>query len=168
MKQQDKHLGAPRKGSNVKGDMQKKMLAKSLDIEPVVSGANPIGQKKRRWRQGTVANRKIIKYQKSIKPLIPKLPFQRITQRIASTYHNSIRFNPESIKMLQCAAENYLHDTLSGSSTCAMFTNRQTLRPKHIVFYRGISNDKFAGAAEKAETLYGLPTKTKEGTTSSE
>ena len=61
-----------------------------------------------RYRPSTVALREIRKYQKSVKPLIYKFPFQRLVCEIAQDFKIDLRFQSSALMTLQKASESYL------------------------------------------------------------
>eukprot|EP00798_Chlamydomonas_sp_ICE-L_P027810 gene27810-biopygen1028 len=65
-------------------------------------------KKPNRYRPGTVALRKIRKYQKSTDLLIRKLPFQRLVREIAQDFKTDLRFQSSAVLALQEASEAYL------------------------------------------------------------
>ena len=64
-------------------------------------------KKLHRYRPGTVALRKIRRYQKSTELLIRKLPFQRFVREVAQDFKGELRFNFHSLCALQEACERY-------------------------------------------------------------
>ena len=89
-------------------------------------------RKPRRWRPGTVALREIRKYQKSVDPLIRKIPFQRLVREIAYDFKDEIRFQSAALLATQEAAESYLVSTCEDAHLCAIHAKRVTLFPKDI------------------------------------
>ena len=77
-------------------------------------------QKKRRFRPGTVALRKIQRYQKSTDLLIRRAPFQRVIHEIMQGFRNDLRIQEATIKGLQEAAEAYLVGLFEDSNLCAI------------------------------------------------
>ena len=89
-------------------------------------------KKPRRYRPGTVALREIRKYQKSVDPLIRKIPFQRLVREIACDIKNEIRFQSAALLATQEAAESYLVSTCEDAHLCAIHAKRVTLFPKDV------------------------------------
>ena len=95
--------------------------------------------KKHRYRPGTVALRKIRKYQKLTDLLIRKAPFQRLVKKVASTVcadekKGNLRFQSQAILVLQEASEAYLIGLFEDSNLCAILAKRVTIMPKDIMF----------------------------------
>ena len=61
-----------------------------------------------RYRPSTVALHEIRRYQKSVKPLIYKFPFQRLVYEIAQNFKFDLRFQSSALITLQKASESYL------------------------------------------------------------
>ena len=81
------------------------------------------GQQKKphRYHLGTVALRKIQRYQKSTELLIRKLPFQRLVREIAQDLGKiNICFQSGAIMALQEALEAYLVGLLEDSNLCTV------------------------------------------------
>ncbi|KAJ1456406.1 hypothetical protein M885DRAFT_616256 [Pelagophyceae sp. CCMP2097] len=77
-----------------------------------------VGVKKpHRYRPGTVALRKIRRYQKKTQLLIRKLPFQRLVREIAQDFKTDLRFQGSAVLTLQEAAE-----TISSAATMDVST----------------------------------------------
>ncbi|XP_017259444.2 histone H3-like, partial [Kryptolebias marmoratus] len=60
------------------------------------------------YRSGTVALREIHHYQKSIEPLIQKLPFQHLVREIAQDFKTDLSFQSSAIMASQEASEAHL------------------------------------------------------------
>ena len=97
------------------------------------SARNSGGVKKpRRYRPGTVALQEIRKCQKSVDPLIRKIPFQRLVREIAYDFKDEIRFQSAALLATQEAAESYLVSTCEDAHLCAIHAKRVTLFPKDV------------------------------------
>ena len=100
-------------------------------------------KKVHRYRPGTVALRKIRRYQKSTELLIRKLPFQRLVREIAQDLGKmSIHFQSGAIIALQEASEAYLVGLLEDSNLCAIYAKRVTIMPKDIQLARCIRGER--------------------------
>ncbi|KAF8663450.1 hypothetical protein AX16_001020 [Volvariella volvacea WC 439] len=118
------------------------------DDQPSTSaaGRNQPGQKKRRYRPGTVALREIRKYQRSTDLLIRKLPFSRVVREIAmdmttelNQYGESgLRWQTSAILALQEATEAYLVHLFEDANLCAIHAKRVTLMTRDIHLARRI------------------------------
>lgn len=67
-------------------------------------------RKARKYHPGTKALMQIREMQRTIKPGIPKAPFERVVREIALTSTLSgikVRFEPDAIRVLQTAAEAF-------------------------------------------------------------
>ncbi|KAE9421295.1 hypothetical protein Angca_006529, partial [Angiostrongylus cantonensis] len=62
-------------------------------------------KKPHRYHPGTVALRKIRRYQKSTKLLIRKLPFKRLVREIAQDLKTDLRLQSSAVMVLQEASE---------------------------------------------------------------
>lgn len=74
----------------------------------VAQGQKP--RKAHKFHPGTKALMHIRQMQRTIKPAIPKAPFDRLVREIASTSTLSgmnVRFEPDAIRVLQTAVEAY-------------------------------------------------------------
>ena len=93
------------------------------------------GQKKRkarRYRPGTVALRKIRRYQKTSELLIRRMPFQRLVREIAQVHNPYLQFQSGAILALQESAEAYLVGLLEDTNLCAIHTKRVTIMLKDM------------------------------------
>ena len=91
-----------------------------------------------RWRPGTVALRKIRRYQKSTQLLIRKRPFNRLVREIAQDFKTDLRFQPQAIGALQEAAEAYLVGLFDDTNLCGIHAKRVKIMPKDIQLARRI------------------------------
>uniref|UniRef100_A0A0D9X5S7 Histone H3 n=1 Tax=Leersia perrieri TaxID=77586 RepID=A0A0D9X5S7_9ORYZ len=99
-------------------------------------------KKPRRYRPGTVALRKIRKYQKSTDLLIRKLPFQRLVREIAQLFKVDMRFQSHAVLALQEAAEAYLVGLFEDTNLCALHFKHVTIMSKDIQLARRIRGDR--------------------------
>ena len=90
--------------------------------------------KPHRYRPGTVALKKIRRYQGTTGLLIPKATFQRVVRDIAQHDKEASKFKWQSLAMLalQEAAEDYIIGLLKDAQLCAIHSNRETIQPHDI------------------------------------
>ena len=104
---------------------------------------NPLAEHQpHRYWPGTVALRKIQKYQKSTELLIRKLPFQHLVCEILHGFGVGFRVTPAMVMALQEAAEVYLVQLLEDSNLCAIHAKRITIQPKDIQLVRRIHGER--------------------------
>jgi len=94
-----------------------------------------------RYRPGTLALRKIRKYQKSTELLIRKLSFQRLVREIAQDFKTDLRFQSSAVLALQEAAEAYLVGLFEDTNLAAIHAKRVTIMPKDIHLARRIRGE---------------------------
>src|SRR5438270_13192239 len=99
-------------------------------------------RKPHRYRPGTVALREIRTYQRSTELLIKKLPFQRLVREVAQEFRQDLRFQTDSIRALQEAAEAYLITLFEDSNVCAIHAKRVTIQPKDIQLARRLRGER--------------------------
>ncbi|KAJ7861725.1 histone 3a [Mycena olivaceomarginata] len=83
--------------------------------------------KPRRPLSGTVAIRKIRKYQKATRLLIPKTSFQRLVKEIVKDYEPDLRFQSAALLVLQEATEDYLVSVFEETLCAAQHAHRNTM-----------------------------------------
>ena len=86
----------------------------------------------RRFKSGTVALRKIRRYQKSTDLLIPKIPFQRIVREIAAKITTDLRFQATSINALQEATEAFIVSLFEDINLVTIHATRITVMPTDL------------------------------------
>ena len=97
------------------------------------------GQKKRRYRPGTVALKEIRKYQRSTELLIRKLPFARLVREIGNELtREPFRWTAEALWALQEAAEDVMVGLFEDCNLCAIHAKRVTIMPKDMQLARRI------------------------------
>jgi histone H3 len=107
------------------------------------SAPAPGGTKKpHRYRPGTVALRKIRKYQKSTEFLIRKAPFQRLVREITQGHKGDLRFQSSALGASQEASEAYLVGLFEDTNLCAIHAKRVTIMPKDIQLTRRIRRER--------------------------
>jgi histone H3 len=99
-------------------------------------------KKPHRYRPGTVATRKIHKYQKNTDLLIRKAPFQHLVKEIATDLKSDIRMQSMALLALQEALEAYLVGLFEDSSDCAIHAKRVTIMPKDIRLAQCIQGER--------------------------
>ena len=100
-------------------------------------------KKKRRFRPGTVAIREIKKYQKAVKFMLSKAPFQRFIRSISDGIDSQIRFQSSALAALQEAAESYLTGLFEDANLCAIHAGRVTILKKDLDLARRIRGERF-------------------------
>ena len=99
-------------------------------------------KKPHRYRPGTVALRKIRRYQKSTDLLIQKLPLQRLVREISQDFKHDVRFNATALLGLHESAEAYLVKLFEDTNLCAIHAKRVTIMPKDIQLARRIRGER--------------------------
>jgi histone H3 len=99
-------------------------------------------KKPHRYRPGTVALKKIRKYQKGTQLLIGMLLFQRLVREIAQDFKTDLRFQSSAVFALQEAAEAYLVGLFEDTNLCAIHAKRVTIMPKNIQLARRITSER--------------------------
>ena len=69
----------------------------------------------------------IRKYQKSVEPLIKKLPFQRLVKQLSDEVEKGKRWQSTALQALQEAAEAALSDLFERTLLCAIHAGRTTI-----------------------------------------
>ena len=93
-------------------------------------GADRLGEKKHRWKPGTVAKREIRRYQVgkgATSNLVPKASMERLIREITQDYGTGVRFKSSAITALQTAAEDYIVDLFNRSNKIRAHCKRETL-----------------------------------------
>jgi len=86
-------------------------------------------RKKHKYRAGTVALRKIRKYQKSTETLMAKAEINRVVRHLASKHSQiSLRFKKKAIDAIHIAGESYLINCAAKSQENACFNGRVTIK----------------------------------------
>ena len=105
--------------------------------------AQSAAPKKPHWyRPGTVALRKICRFQKSTELLIRRLPFQRLVWEIAQDFKGRLNFASGAILALQEAAEAYLVGLFEDTNLCAIHAKCITIMSKDIQLARRIRGEQ--------------------------
>ncbi len=85
------------------------------------------------WRPGTVAAKKIHKFQKTTDLLIRKAPFQHLVQEVALKFGKSdLQMQSKAVLALQEAAEYFMVDVFSDTNLCALHGKRVTIMVKDM------------------------------------
>ena len=107
-----------------------KVLPQSKSSETTVEGKKP-----HKFKPGTVALRKIRKYQKSFKLLLPFLPFARLCHEIGadnSILGRDLQWNSSAILALQEATEAYCIGFMEDAQLSAINSKRITVMARDI------------------------------------
>ncbi len=99
-------------------------------------------KKPHRYRPGTVALRKIHKYQKSTELLIRKAPFQRLVREICIGFKLDLRMQSTALFALQEASEAYLVHLFEDTNECALLGKHVTIMPKDMQLARRIHGEE--------------------------
>ena len=93
------------------------------------------GDKKRtfRFHPGTVALREIKRYQKHIRPLTARMPFERRIRKTLQELDPEIRLKRTTLECMREATEAYLVSVLEDSNLCAIHAGRQTVMVRDVV-----------------------------------
>ncbi|CAK0802763.1 unnamed protein product, partial [Prorocentrum cordatum] len=88
----------------------------------------------------------ILKYQRSSRLLLRKLPFQRMVRSISNDLDpgSSCKMNPVALQMLQKASEEYARRLFESANRCAMHAKRVTVFPKDLHLARVLSGRQHA------------------------
>ena len=136
----------PKTKTAAKAKSSKKMPAKGSKSKAIKKSAPAAGgmkdRKKLRWRPGTVALREVRKYQKSLKNLLPRAPFQRLVRSMVSDMDHELRFQSAALAALQEASEAYIVGLFEDTNLCAMHAKRQTIMKKDMDLARRIRGDR--------------------------
>ena len=123
----------------------KKKTAKKSGMKAPKGGV----KKRHRYQPGTIALKKIRRYQKSTDLLIRKLPFQHLVREIASDSKvilsplcGKVKFQSAAIMALQEASEAYLVGLFEDTNWCAIHAKRVTIMPKDIQLARRIHGER--------------------------
>jgi histone H3 len=100
------------------------------------------GQKRHRYRPGTVALREIRHFQKHTAKLIRRLPFQRLVREIAQDFKTDLRFTGTALLALQESSEFYLVGVFNDTNLCAIHAKRVTIMPKDMQLARRIRGER--------------------------
>ncbi len=91
-------------------------------------------RKPHRWRPGTVALRKIQKFQKNTDLLIRKAPFQHLVREIALKLGKSnLQMQSTAVLALQEAVEYFMVDVFSDTHLCVMHGKHVTIMKKDMI-----------------------------------
>ena len=136
----------PKTKTAAKAKGSKKMPAKGSKSKAIKKSAPAKGgiKEKRqfRWKAGTVALREVRKYQKSIKNVLPRAPFQRLVRSIVSDMDHELRFQSQALAALQEASEAYIVGIFEDTNLCAIHAMRKTIMKKDMDLARRIRGDR--------------------------
>jgi histone H3 len=122
-----------------KASAVKKMNKKTAPSKGGIKKA--AGEKKIRFRPGTVALREIKRYQKSTQMLLPRAPFQRLVRSICGSIDNDLRFQAQALVALQETSEAFLVGLFEDANLCAIHAKRTTIMKKDMELARRIRGD---------------------------
>ena len=91
---------------------------------------------------GVKALLEIRKYQKSVEPLIKKLPFQRLVKQLSDEVENGKRWQSTAVQALQEAAEAALVDLFERTLLCAIHAGRTTVMVTDMKLARRLDDKK--------------------------
>ena len=124
----------------------KKMPAKGSKSKAIKKSAPAKGgikkEKLRRYKPGTVALREVKKYQKSIKNVLLRAPFQRLCRQICSDMDHELRWQSQALAALQEASEAYIVGLFEDTNLCAIHAMRKTVMKKDMDLARRIRGDR--------------------------
>ncbi len=112
------------------GKAPRKMLATKVARKSAPASGGI--KKPHRYRPGTVALRKIHKYQKSTEFMLCKAPFQRLVREITQGHKGDLRFQSSALGASQKATEAYLFGLFEDSNLCAIHAKRIIIMPQDI------------------------------------
>jgi len=144
-----KESGAPRKQLATKGaKVANKALAKAMGAKKDAGVKKP-----HRYRPGTVALREIRKLQKySTEPLIAFAPFERLVREcVGECTYKELRVSEKAFQCMRVALEDHLHSILEDANFAAIWSNRITVKPKHLMLVNYMRNHP-AGANPSAKS----------------
>jgi histone H3/H4 len=95
---------------------------------------------KRKRRASTNAIREIRKEQGRTQNIIPVAPFNRLSQEIAQTYKQDMRFKGEAHRALHAGAESYLVEVFQAANKVAIHGGRETVQAKDLRLAVDLSN----------------------------
>jgi histone H3 len=95
-------------------------------------------KKPHRYRPGTVALRKIRRFQKTTELLIRKAPFQRLVREITQDMfrNKDLRFQSLAVLALHEASEAYMVGMFEDTNLCAVHAKRVTIMPRDMLLAR--------------------------------
>ncbi|KAK1982189.1 histone-fold-containing protein, partial [Colletotrichum cereale] len=122
------------KKTPAKKTLAKKSPTKKSAAKKKSTAKNGGVKKARRWKAGTVALRRIRKYQKSTDLMMAKAPFQRLCKEITAdiTGRGDLRFQKSAILRVQEAAETHLTSMFECIQLAALHAKRVTIMTKDL------------------------------------
>ncbi len=82
---------------------------------------------KRRYKPGTVANREILKYQRSTKPLCRRVPFERLVRERANAFEENLHFQRDALAAIQEASEAHMIRLFAAANRIARYAKREAV-----------------------------------------
>jgi histone H3 len=104
--------------------------AENITVEDIASSKEP--RKKYRFKNSTIAKRRILKLQNSTNLLMPKSSFRRLVVEITQDFKSDIRYSRTAMDAIQEAAEMYLTDIMTAADKQCNHSARKTLMAKDI------------------------------------
>ena len=100
-------------------------------------------KKPHRYRPGTVALRKIRRFQKTTELLIRKAPFQRLVREITQDMfrNKDLRFQSLTVLALHEASEAYMVGMFEDTNLCAVHAKRVTIMPRDMLLARRLRGE---------------------------
>jgi histone H3 len=100
-------------------------------------------KKPHRYRPGTVALRKIRRFQKTTELLIRKAPFQRLVREITQDMfrNKDLRFQSLAVLALHEASEAYMVGMFEDTNLCALHEKRVTIMPRDMLLARRLRGE---------------------------
>jgi len=87
---------------------------------------------KRKRRASTNAIREIKREQGRTQNIIPVAPFNRLSQEIAQSFKQDMRFKSEAHRALHAGAESYLVEVFQAANKVAIHGGRETVQAKDV------------------------------------
>ena len=125
------------------GKAQRKKLAKNLAAHKHYPVAPAIVKKPRRYRPGTVALRKIRRYQKTTDLLIPKAPMSRAVREVMANVEGGTDLRMQSIALAAVheASEAFTVGLMEDANLCAIHGKRVGVFPKDMQLARRLRGE---------------------------
>ena len=120
-----------------------------------VGAAEAASERRVRMSRRVIWLQEIRHYQRTVEPIIPRLPFQRLVKEIAQNYkverkHSfdvrifttiSDRWQSIALEALRCASEHYIVGLFEDSNLCAIHARRVTLMVRDIQLARRLRGE---------------------------
>ena len=119
------------------GKHPRKHIAAKAATKKVAGGV----KRAHRFRPGTVALREIKRYQKSVKMLIPRAPFQRLVRECFHEVDPDLRLSPNALLAMQEASEAFLVGVFEDANLCSLHAKRVTVTKADMDLARRIRGE---------------------------